>query len=104
MSVKETTVRGTLSPDGILVLDEKPQVPPGRVQVMLRPLADSSPPRDHWWDYLQQARADLERSGRHFRTKEEIDAEIDDLRSGDERIEEAIRLAEEAARQERAQK
>jgi hypothetical protein len=44
---------------------------------------------------LQRARAELEASGHQFQTKEEIDAYIEDLRSGDERLEEIYRQIEE---------
>lgn len=39
---------------------------------------------EDWFAFLQRARADLEAAGHKFRTKEEIDAEIDDLRSDPE--------------------
>jgi hypothetical protein len=58
------------------------------------------PPTDgeDWWDFLQRARKQLEESGHRFRTKEEIDAEIDDIRSGDERLEEVYRETEKRRR------
>ena len=36
MSLHEIVVEGTLKPDGTLELDQKPNLPPGRVQVVLR--------------------------------------------------------------------
>jgi hypothetical protein len=42
-------------------------------------------------EYLQRARAELEAEGHEFRTGEEIDAYIEELRSGDERIEQINR-------------
>ena len=36
MSLIETVIEGTLQADGTLVLDENPNLPPGRVTVLLR--------------------------------------------------------------------
>jgi hypothetical protein len=44
-----------------------------------------------WWDFLQRARKELEEAGHSFRSKEEIDAEIEDIRSGDDRLEKIYR-------------
>jgi hypothetical protein len=38
MKATEVVVGGALTEDGQLVLDEKPNLPPGRVKVWLRPL------------------------------------------------------------------
>jgi hypothetical protein len=43
--------------------------------------------QEDWWQYLQRARAEIEASGAKFRTAEEIEAEHEDFRSGDYRIE-----------------
>ncbi len=37
MNFMETVIGGTIQPDGTLVLDEKPSLPPGRVHVVVRP-------------------------------------------------------------------
>jgi hypothetical protein len=42
LSLTETVIAGTLKPDGTLELDEKPKLSPGRVQVIVQPLAISS--------------------------------------------------------------
>jgi 4-hydroxy-2-oxoheptanedioate aldolase len=47
--------------------------------------------KEDWWQFLQRTRAELERTGHQFRSKEDIDAEIDSLRSGDERIDDLRR-------------
>lgn len=39
MNVQAVTVEGTLQPDGTLQLDQKPSLSPGRVQVIVQPLA-----------------------------------------------------------------
>jgi hypothetical protein len=36
MQMTEKVIDGTIRPDGTLVLDEKPNLPPGRVKVLLR--------------------------------------------------------------------
>jgi hypothetical protein len=86
-------VRGVLNPDGTLVLDERPSLPAGRVEVTIRPLEKQGEAED-WWAYMQRARAELEAAGHGFRTKEEIDADIENLRDWDGKIEEASRPLE----------
>jgi hypothetical protein len=58
--------------------------------------------QEDWWQYLQRARAEIEASGAKFRTEEEIEAEREDFRSGDERIENVYRELE-SERQRRQQ-
>ena len=48
-------VQGTLQADGTLVLDEKPNLAPGRVDVVLRKVAVPSPPQEDWWQFMQRA-------------------------------------------------
>ena len=45
MSLTEFMVEGTLKPDGTLELDQKPGLSPGRVQVIVKPLPNTSTPR-----------------------------------------------------------
>ncbi len=87
MSDPEVIVRGRLTAEGTLKLDAQPGLPAGPVEVVIRPLSSEGGAAD-WWEYLQRARAELEAAGYPFRTKEEIDAEIESLRSGDDRIHE----------------
>lgn len=87
MNSPEVVVRGRLTAEGTLKLDAQPGLPAGPVEVVIRPLASEGSAGD-WWQYLQRARAELEAAGYRFRTKEQIDAEIESLRSGDERIHE----------------
>lgn len=42
MNQKEVILLGTLSPDGTLLLDEKPNLPPGRVKVTVQAFAHGS--------------------------------------------------------------
>ncbi len=43
MSLEEVSVQGTLKPDGTLVLDQRPNLSPGRVSVVLRPVRQLPP-------------------------------------------------------------
>src|SRR5437764_14088349 len=93
-----SVVEGTLKPDGTLELDGKVNLPPGRVRVTVQLVPAAA--QEDWWQYLQRSRAELEASGHGFRTREEIDAEREDFRSGDERIEGLFGEGEEHRRSE----
>ena len=86
-------VRGTLQPDGTLVLDEKPDLPPGRVEVVLRPVPEPTPPQEDWWQFMQRTRRELEAAGHTFMNDEEIQAHIEWLREGD-RIDDLLQHAD----------
>ena len=94
MSAAEIIVRGTIRPDGALELEKSPALLAGPVEVTIRPLPAASHRSEDWWTYLQRVRAEAEASGQSFRGKEEIDAEIEELRSGDERLDEVYRRIE----------
>jgi len=96
MSQQEVIVGGTLKPDGTLELDQKPNLSPGRVQVVLRQESAPSSPKEDWWQVLQRIRAEREAAGYPFMNEEELTAYIEELRADDDRIEEAYRQAEEA--------
>jgi hypothetical protein len=88
MGTEQVVVRGTLKPDGRLELDSPPNLPAGPVEVVLRSLSSPAQSREDWWEYLQRARAESEGP---YRTEEEIEAERQDFRRGDDRIEEMYR-------------
>jgi hypothetical protein len=90
--MNETTnvIRGTLHPDGTLELAERPSLPAGQVEVTIRPAA-AERKAESLIEYLQRTRAELEASGAVFRNKEEIDADIEEMRDWDSRLDE-IRL------------
>lgn len=92
MSLDEIVVAGTLKPDGTLELDQKPNLPPGRVQVVLRQEPEPVTPKEDWWQYMQRARRELEEAGSHFMNEEEVNAHLAWLREGD-RIDDLLRLA-----------
>lgn len=91
MSTLQIVIRGALTSDGSLELAEQPSLPPGPVEVIIRSLPADTASED-FLQYLQHARTELEAADASFTTKEEIDAELEELRSGDERLD-AIHLA-----------
>ncbi len=109
MDHTEDVVRGVLKPDGTLELAGRPNLPAGAVEVVVRtpgsrgqdfgeasstspPVAEridveagaSHHPAEGYGPYLARIRARREAEGFPFRTREEIDAEIEDLRSSEE--------------------
>jgi hypothetical protein len=98
MSLTETIVQGTLKPDGTLELDQKPDLPPGRVTIVLRQESAPASPQEDWWQYLQRIRAEREASGYPFMNEEEMKAYIEWLR-GPDRIDEMLRQVDEERQQ-----
>jgi hypothetical protein len=78
MSTGQVIVKGTLRPDGTLELDDKPALPPGRVQVTVQPIAPTS--RENTWDVLQRIWDERKAMGMPSRSREEIDKVIRELR------------------------
>jgi hypothetical protein len=93
MSTIQVVVQGTLKPDGTLELEKTPSVPAGPVEVTIRSLQAATPRKD-WWQYLQRARAELEAMGHRFANESEIARYIAEIRSDEERSEEAYRQIE----------
>ena len=89
MSPTETVIEGTLKPDGTLELDQKPNLPPGRVLVVLRQEIEP-PPTEGWWPFMQEARKKMEEAGCHFMDEKEMQVHIDWLRE-EYRIDEMLR-------------
>jgi hypothetical protein len=90
MARVSTVVEGTLKPDGTLELDEKINLPPGRVQVLvLQPVP--ADPKDPFWERMEAIWAAQKARGHVPRSAEEIEAERHKLR---EESEEEIREAE----------
>jgi hypothetical protein len=83
MSLQEIVIAGTLKPDGTLDLDQKPNLAPGRVTVVLRQESEAAPPREDWWQFMQRTRRELEAAGSRFMNEEEVSAHIEWLREGD---------------------
>ncbi|MCI0377677.1 MAG: hypothetical protein L0215_08735 [Gemmataceae bacterium] len=99
MTSTHLELTGTLKADGTFVLDQKPALPPGRVQLVLRPLPDNTISPEDWWQLMQRLRRELEEAGRPFMNDEELNAHIEWLREGDH-IDELLRVAD-AKRQRR---
>jgi hypothetical protein len=68
-------------------LAERPSLPAGPVEVIIRSIQEAKTAGEDFLQYLQRARIGLEAAGANFRTKEEIDADLEGLRSGDKRLE-----------------
>jgi hypothetical protein len=80
----QATVQGTLKADGTLELDQKPNLEPGRVTVVLHRTAPFPPPtQQSWWQFMQDARKQMEEADCHFMDETEMQAHIDWLREGD---------------------
>src|SRR5688572_15258538 len=90
MSVTQIELQGTLQSDGTLVLDQKPNLPAGRVTVVLSPARMPVTPKEDWWEFMQRARRELEEAGSSFMNDEEMAAHIAWLREED-RIDEMLK-------------
>lgn len=67
-------LHGTLKSDGILELDEKPNLSPGRVRLTVETVAEPARP-ERFWAMMEQIWSDLKASGYVPRSVEEIEAE-----------------------------
>jgi hypothetical protein len=83
MIPSETVVEGTLKPDGTLELDQKPNLPPGRVKVVLRQDPGPQPTLEGWWEFMTRSRQELESSGAGFLDESAVEAHIEWLRESD---------------------
>ena len=98
MSLTETVIEGTLKPDGTLELDQKPNLPPGRVTVRMQPLA-VLPEGDPFFDMLKGIWTARAQAGLTPRTVEEVEAQRRQLRDDSEQeLLEAGGLQEESRR------
>lgn len=98
MSQLESVIEGTLQPDGTLELDQKPNLLPGRVQVIVQPLPEL-PEGDPFWDMMKSIWAGQKARGHVPRSVEEVEAERQEIREGWARRQQAIeRLQDESRR------
>jgi len=98
MSPTEAVIEGTLNADGTLTLDEKPNLPPGRVQLIVQVLPEL-PEGDPFWDMMRSIWAAQKARGHVPRSAEEVEAERCETREGWANRQEAIeRLQEESRR------
>jgi hypothetical protein len=84
MNLNTVEIQGTLQPDGKLVLDEKPALPPGRMRVTLQAVNSAVESDTDVLAVLHRIRAGQHARGHFPRTREEIDAAIDAMRGEDE--------------------
>jgi hypothetical protein len=97
MTPNAVELQGTLRQDGTLVLDDKPNLPPGRVKVIIEPVPDNK--QTEIWQFFERLWAEQRARGHVPRTREEIDAELEAARQEDEeRMQELERIHEECAR------
>lgn len=97
MSLSEVTLEGTLQADGSVVLDKKPNLPPGRVQVVMRTMSQlRSPENETLVAFVQRIHQESLVRKHRFMTEQEISSWIDDLRADDDRIERAYRESEDS--------
>jgi hypothetical protein len=94
----EVVLAGTLKPDGTLELDQKPSLSPGRVKVILQPVAEPSKTPEGWWPYMQRVRAEREAAHYHFMKETEMEGHVLWLRDDEERIDRIYREMDEERR------
>lgn len=98
MSLTEAVIKGTLNADGTIMLDQKPNLPAGRVQVIVQSLPEL-PEGDPFWDMMKSIWASQKARGHVPRTVEEVERQRGELRAQmDCEIDEAIRLQDECRR------
>ena len=102
MAMPNLEVLGTVRADGTLELDEKLNVSPGRVKVRVEAVPEAIvKPTEGLVEFVDRVRREMEAAGHKFRTKEEIDAEIEELRNEwEERLDELDRAREVASGEE----
>jgi hypothetical protein len=81
MSLQEVMVEGTLNADGTLQLDEKPNLSPGRVTVILQPAQARTPGKRGLADVIDDIRKGQQTRGFQGRSPEEI---AEGLREGED--------------------
>ncbi len=97
MNTNSVQIQGTLQPDGQLVLDEKPNLPPGRVRVTVQPVVDYK--ETEMWKFFERLKAEQAAGTFVPRTQEEIDDYLATMRDDEERCQEIERIQEECQRQ-----
>jgi hypothetical protein len=88
MTTTAIEVQGYLSEDGTLVLDDKLDLPAGRVKVTVEPVPDLT--QTDVWQVLEQIWAGQRARGHVPRTREQIDAELEASRQEDDERSQAL--------------
>lgn len=100
MSLSQVEVQGVLQTDGTLLLEERPNLPAGRVKVVIQTLG-AAPERIDPWTALETIWADRKARGVQPRSAEEIDAEINAMRDEWEDHQQALERIQEEGRRSR---
>jgi hypothetical protein len=102
MSADTVVIQGIVRSDGTLELEGKVPLPPGKVSVTLQPVPYSQE-TDPFFQMLRGIRAAREQAGLQPRSREEIDAQVREIRDEfEEGVKEAERLQEECRRRREA--
>ncbi len=102
MTTNAIEVQGILREDGTLVLDDKLNLPPGRVKVTVEPVPDLT--QTDVWQVLERIWAGQRARGHVPRTREQIDAELEAARQQDEERMQALERIHEECSQARQQR
>ena len=81
-------------PVSVEQFETRPALPAGPVEVKIRALPQPSTSAENWWEFLQRTRAELQAAGSSLMTEEDVQWHIEDLRSGDERLDAVYRRIE----------
>ena len=104
MSAGPVVVHGRIRPDGTLELNQPVGLPPGEVQVTVEPLAGESSPKEDLGTLMERIWAAQRARGYQPRTREEIDADLNQMRDeAEEEMLEIERLHEECQRARRSE-
>jgi len=101
MATTEVVVQGAVTADGQLVLDEPPDVPPGRVEVTVRVVRERAPGEHPMFETLRRVRADLAAQGFRGRSMEEAVADVRALRDEWEARQEGLEALQDRLREAR---
>ena len=77
---------------------ERPEMPTKPFELTNQPAKGEAPTTETLWQFMERTRAELEATGHRFRTKEEIDADMEDMRDWDGKVAELDRQREEELR------
>ena len=96
MNTNAIEIQGTLREDGTLLLDQQPNLPPGRVKVTVQAITDYK--QTEIWQFFERIKAEREALGMAARSQEEIDSYIATMRDDDERCRLLDQIQEECRR------
>jgi hypothetical protein len=98
MTTSAIEIQGTLREDGTLLLDQHPNLPPGRVKVTVQPAYSASTDGNDVVSVLDRIHAAQALRGHIPRSVEEIEAYLAESRDDDERSQSIERIQEEGRR------